>query len=515
MSHSTNKILSRTDLLKELGEFSKREKKVVMCHGVFDVVHPGHIRHLDFAKSISDVLVVSITDDMHITKGVYRPHVSAAIRAKSLAHLQMVDYIIINEDPTPVSLIKNLEPDFFAKGFEYVSNGLPPATQEESDAVTSYGGQLVFTPGDLVYSSSQLIELSPPDLTWERIQVALDSSKMEWDDLAKILQYFSKITVTVLGDTIIDSILLTSIYGTSNKTPTLSVLEEARRDYLGGAAIVALHMKAAGANVKFITTIGNDELGNWAKTELEKAGIELVAFNENGRPTTQKMSIVCAGQRLLKIDKLDNRPLAATTQTQIERELVKSESDVVVFSDFRHGVFNKNSIQRFIEAIKPIKFKVADSQVASRWGNIAEFENFDLITPNEKEARFALGDQDSTVHRLAINLIEKTQCKNILLKLGEKGLLAAKPQGDKTGAVDFFGFGAFATNVEDAVGSGDALLAYATLALAVGLPLPMSAILGNIAASVQCSRIGNIPIHASELAKELEDFKQRFEYQVQ
>jgi rfaE bifunctional protein kinase chain/domain/rfaE bifunctional protein nucleotidyltransferase chain/domain len=514
MSIYGGKIITRAELVGRLGEFSKRKKKIVLCHGVFDVVHPGHIRHLDFAKSIADILVVSITDDIHITKGVYRPHVSAAIRAKSLAHLQMVDYILINEDATPISLIQQLKPDFFAKGFEYVSNGLPPATQEESDSVMSYGGQLVFTPGDLVYSSSQLIELSPPDLTWERIQVALDSSHMEWGNLTEILQDFSSLNVTILGDTIIDSILLTSIYGTSNKTPTLSVLEEARRDYLGGAAIVALHMKSAGANVKFITTLGDDALGKWAKDELEHAGIELLEFNEIGRPTTQKMSIVCAGQRLLKIDKLDNRPLSSATQGQIEKELIQNQSDIVVFSDFRHGIFNKNSIDTYVKAIKNTKFKVADSQVASRWGNIAEFENFDLITPNEKEARFALGDQDSTVHRLAINLIETTHCKNVLLKLGEKGLLAAKPQEENPGVVDFFGFGSFATNIEDAVGSGDALLAYATLALAAGMPLPMSAILGNIAASVQCSRIGNIPIHSMEMMKELRDFKQRFEYQV-
>src|SRR6202795_4597925 len=124
-----------------------------MCHGVFDVVHPGHLRHLLLAKSKADVLIASLTADRHINKGHYRPHVPQELRALNLAALEMVDYVIIDPNPTPIDNIASLQPDYFAKGYEYVSGGLPPKTEEEAEVIQTYGGEIIFTPGDIIYSS--------------------------------------------------------------------------------------------------------------------------------------------------------------------------------------------------------------------------------------------------------------------------------------------------------------------------------------------------------------------------
>src|SRR5271169_3878343 len=141
-----------------------RKNKVVMCHGVFDVVHPGHVRHLLYAKSKAPVLIASITADRNITKGHHRPHVPQDLRAVNLAAFEMIDYVVIDENPTPIENLQAIRPDFFAKGYEYTANGLPPKTAEEVAVVHSYGGEVIFTPGDIVYSSSSLINLAPPTL---------------------------------------------------------------------------------------------------------------------------------------------------------------------------------------------------------------------------------------------------------------------------------------------------------------------------------------------------------------
>ena len=107
------------------------------------------------------------------------------------------------------------------------------------------------------------------------------------------------------------------------------------------------------------------------------------------------------------------------------RYLGEGQTQAVVFSDFRHGIFNRRTIPALVEAIPQNRFKVADSQVASRWGNITEFKGFDLITPNEREARFALGDQDSVVRPLASELFRQAACRYLILKLGERGLIAS------------------------------------------------------------------------------------------
>ena len=93
-----------------------------------------------------------------------------------------------------------------------------------------------------------------------------------------------------------------------------------------------------------------------------------------------------------------------------------------------HGIFNKESIPKYIKAINKNKniMKVADSQVASRWGNILDFKSFDLITPNEKEARFSMADQDSSVRPLASSLYKEAKCKYLILKLGSKGIITLR-----------------------------------------------------------------------------------------
>ena len=135
-------------------------KTVIMAHGTFDIVHPGHIRHLMYARSKADILVASLTADAHVAKGNTRPYVPEDLRALNLAALAMVDYVIIDRNPTPLENIALLKPDFFAKGYEYDARSTVK-TKDEAALVESYGGQMLFTPGDVIYSSSELLKVSP------------------------------------------------------------------------------------------------------------------------------------------------------------------------------------------------------------------------------------------------------------------------------------------------------------------------------------------------------------------
>lgn len=508
-----NSKIVTVDFLRSLmGSINQREDTFVLCHGVFDVMHPGHIRHLEFAKSQADFLIVSLTADEFITKGTYRPHVSEEMRALSLAHLHIVDYVIINRAPTPDSLLTEIQPNFFAKGFEYISSGLRPATEVESQIVKTYGGSIVFTPGDLVYSSSRLIEDNPPDLKFDRINLVMKSAKKEFKDLSNLIESFQDVRVLVVGDTIVDTLIETYPYGNSQKTPTISVLKGVEENFVGGAAIVAMHLRAAGAKVDFVTVLGDDEMGLWVKEKLEERGINVISFSEIGRCTTRKTAFVCQGYRLLKIDEVDNRPISNETLSLMVNFIEKQIGNLCIFSDFRHGIFNRNSIPTFSEAISSFDFKVADSQVASRWGNICEFKDFDLITPNEREARFSLGDQDSTIHRLAINLRKESGAENVIIKLGERGLLACSKSLDEP---DFIGLDAMKDEITDAVGSGDALLAYSSLTLALNEELSIAALLGSLAAGVACSHNGNLPVTWEAVKSEISSLSDSFRYNIE
>ena len=118
-------------------------RTVVHCHGCFDIVHPGHIQHLQFARSLGDVLVVSVSGDSHVNKGVHRPLIPDDLRASSVAALECVDWVYVDQDPTAVALLEALRPDVYVKGREYEKN-LDPRFLAEREAVTRHGGRVVF-----------------------------------------------------------------------------------------------------------------------------------------------------------------------------------------------------------------------------------------------------------------------------------------------------------------------------------------------------------------------------------
>lgn len=502
------KVKSASELAAIFGPHP-RQRKVIMCHGTFDVVHPGHIRHLMYASGKADILVASITADEFIEKANFRPYVPEELRAINLAALDMVDYVVIDSNPTPLENLSTIKPDYFAKGYEYVSSGLPPKTQSEKDVLDTYGGEFIFTPGDIVYSSSRIIEAAPPNIASDKLLTLLEAEDITFDDLRKTLDSMKGLKVHVVGDTIVDSYTHTVMIGGQTKTPTISVRYEGQDDYVGGAGVVAKHLNAAGADVTFSTVLGDDKWTDFVINDLKEAGVKVNEIVDPTRPTTNKNAIVCANYRMLKVDMLDNRSISEAILAKLAEAIQNLDADCVVFSDFRHGIFNKSTIPTLCDAIPEGVFKVADSQVASRWGNICEFQGFDLITPNEREARFALADQDSVVRPLARKLYDESKAKNLILKLGSRGLIAYRSVEDKDDVRSFFAVDSFVEHLKDAVGAGDALLSYASLAHIAGGHEVSASVLGAMAAAVECECDGNMPVTPKDVLTKINTMEQR------
>jgi sugar/nucleoside kinase (ribokinase family) len=302
--------------------------------------------------------------------------------------------------------------------------------------------------------------------------------------------------------------------GGMTKTPTMSVRFDNRVDFVGGAGIVAKHLKSAGAEVSFSTVLGDDALAEFALSDLKRAGVDCIPVIDRTRPTTHKNAIVAGGYNLLKIDTLDNRSISERIAATMREQIASTAADIVVFSDFRHGIFNRDTIPGLTKAVPDGVFRVADSQVASRWGNILEFHGFDLITPNEREARFALGDQDSVIRPLGLELYRQSGCKTLILKLGERGLLTYRSIPAKIEDVRaFFTVDSFAEHVVDPVGSGDALLAYAALSLFATDSSVIASVLGSLAAAVECEHEGNIPVRPKDVIEKLDRFERFVKYE--
>jgi len=502
-----DKILNSKKLDQLIKKLKKNKKKIVMCHGTFDLVHPGHIRHLFYAKGKGDVLIVSITGDKFVTKQSKGTYVPEDLRIRNLAALELVDYTFIDYNFKPLSLISKIKPNYFVKGYEYnLDKTLNTNTLEEKLLVEKFGGKIIFSPGDVVYSSTKLQKTLKPNIKNDKFISLLKKEKISINQIISILKKKISLNIHVIGDLIIDKYNYCDLIGQSTKTPTFSVKPYKSELFVGGAGIVAKHLKAMGANVFFTTIAGSDEYNIYAKKDLIKHKIKTNILVNKNQKTILKERFWNNDYKLLQVDYVDNEIIDKVNLKKIFDTIKKDKiSDCVVFSDFRHGMFNKEIINSYLDVLNPNIIKIADSQVSSRWGNILDFKKVDIIFPNELEARFSLGDQDSGIRSIGTKLIKEAGCKNLVLKLGEKGSMVFRNTGFYP--QDFFPLDSFVKSKVDAIGAGDAYLSATTVYYCITKNIVLSSIIGNFAAAIACEQEGNVPISKEQIISYIKNLK--------
>jgi rfaE bifunctional protein kinase chain/domain len=489
------KIINLVELKKKI-----KKKTFSLCHGAFDIVHPGHLRQFVYAKKFAPILVVSLTSDEFISKDKLRPYVNEELRSLNLASYEIVDYVLIDRNPEPYKLLKKLKPNFFVKGFEY-QNLQNQKTKIEKKILDDLNCKFLFSPGDVIFSSSAFIKSIKPNIKYEKLFTLLKSESLKILDLKNIIKKFSNLKISILGDTIVDKYSKSNVIGGMHKSPTISVKILKEENFVGGAAIIAMHLASTGAKINFSTIIGKDAASNFVIRSFKKfKNIKTNFLLKNDRPTTLKNNIIVGNHKLLKIDTVENSPINSSDINYLcDKKFLNC--DGVILSDFRHGIFNKDNINQIFKLIKKIKFKVADTQVASRWGNLTEFKNFDLLTPNEKEVRFALADQDTVLRPLGKILMDKTNCKNLFITLGPDGVISIRGKKYKRSS---FHLDSFAENIIDPVGAGDAFLSYSALSMLVSKNDVASTIIGSIASKISCETFGNLPISKNVVLNNLD-----------
>lgn len=502
---SQRKLCTLAGLLELRTAARKAGQKVVHCHGCFDIVHPGHIQYLEFARSQGDKLVVSISADPQVNKGADRPLIPQDLRAASLAALQCVDWVYINPHATAVELLEALRPDIYVKGKEYETNH-DPRFLAERRMVESHGGRCVFSSGEVVFSSTALIdELELPELyTGAKIRRFRQQHGLTQRVVANLIDRFRGQKVVVIGDYILDRYHHCEPAGIAGEAPMMSLRLMKTREYDGGAAILALHTAAMGASPVLITSLADDEQSRQIALRLEADGIEMDALR-NRRQIVTKNRYLADHAKLMKIDEGPGVPLDSQSERDVaERILAAAEgASAVIVADYGYGLVTAGLLERILpELRKTVGTITAD--VSGMRSNLLNFAGVDLLCPTEREARESLHDFSSSVNAVASGLLQRTGARGALITLGKQGLLAFEHAKDGNGADGFQRLRSdylpsLATTSVDVLGCGDSLLAAATLTLAAGGGIQAAALVGSLAAAVEIGINGNLPVSAEQI----------------
>lgn len=513
---STSKILSLPDLLAMRDQARAAGRKVVQCHGCFDIVHPGHLRHLRHARAQGDLLLVTITGDALIDKGLGRPLIPQELRAENLAALECVDWVYIDNRPTAAELLEDVRPDVFVKGREYELND-DPRFHAERDTVTRHGGRVVFSSGDVVFSSTALIAAleHSVDPYHARLLTLLRDPALDAEQLSRTIMGFAGKRVVVVGETIIDTYIHCDRPDVAGESPVMTLRPIDRRAYDGGAAIIARHLAALGACPVLVTALDDSEESSNLRRRLLADGIEVHAVRA-GRALPEKQRFLIGAQKVMKLDLVQRYELDAAAQSEfvqlVSKALKPTErgeqpSDACIIADFGLGLITQGLLPRLAQTARA-GARIVSGDVSGKRSHLLDMHAFDLLCPSESEIREACRQFDQSLTAVAWELLEHTGARHAIVTMGPDGLVAFDrlPNSTQPGwhnRLKAEHVPALSAMAIDALGCGDALIAVATLALSTGAPLLQASFLGAVAAGVQVQRLGNTVISAPDLRHSL------------
>jgi rfaE bifunctional protein kinase chain/domain len=419
-------------------------------------------------------------------------------RTSFLKNQEFVDEVVLFNADIEKTILQ-LKPDIVIKGSEFSSR-----INIESEIVSTYGGELIFSSGSTFFSEKDLLssdEIISADYSEKIPKDFLKRNGIKLSDITQQILKFNDVKVCVIGDVIIDEYINCHPLGMSREEPNIVVTPIDSQKFLGGAGIVAAHTVGLGATTNLITITGRDEAGSWAVSKAVEYGITVKSIEDKTRPTNLKQRYKAGVQTLLKISHLSQDKVSNVIQNQIinEFEKIAPGVDLLILSDFSYGVLTNEVTTKLIQIAKLNGLVIAaDSQTSSQLGDLSQFSNVDLVTPTETEARLELKDQVSGLAVIADQLRSKINSQSIIIKLGADGLVINGTKSDGT-ILSLDALPSFNQNPVDVSGAGDSLLAAASLAITIENNLAKASLIGSLAAAIQVGRVGNLPIEKEKI----------------
>ncbi|WP_026527194.1 PfkB family carbohydrate kinase [Butyrivibrio sp. VCD2006] len=510
MRKPENKIISREAFPKIREKLRKEGKKVVLCHGVFDLLHQGHLEHFEDAKRQGDVLVVSVTAAKYVNKGPGRPYFGDAERLKFISNLEIVDYVLLSEAVTVHNIVQCVQPDVYAKGKEYADakNDLTGNIGSEEAIVKEYGGTVYYTEGK-VFSSTKLLNNFFSALPKDVIEYSEKLRKKYGEDVLEQIKAdidaFSKKKVLVIGDIIFDEYSFVNVQGVTMKDGSLSTFFESSERYAGGALAIARHLSEFAGKVTLCSMMGTDpDQIQFVKDSMN--GVRLEIIEAEGFVTPVKHRYIKANKQREDYDKLFSVNTLMTRgkirdfdYSGFYKKLKKliPGYDLVIIGDFGHGLIDQNAREIIQEQAKFLALNVQTNSANMGMNLITKYDRADAFVVDERELKMAFGQHLADREKLLGMLIKRMNAKTGWVTIGASGAIGFRPSEKQKALCP-----ALTLQVKDTVGAGDAFFALAMMCAEADIPIDKATVVANVAAALKTNVLGNKDfVHKVDLMK--------------
>lgn len=488
------KFVTKKEFLQIRNVLKTENKVLVLCHGVFDLVHPGHILHLEQAKAMGDILVVSVTSEKYVRKGPGRPYFDDEMRIKFLEAIQYIDYVMLSEGFTVDDIVETVKPDIYVKGEEYTEphNDITGAITDEQKLVEKYGGRIAFTYGQR-YSSTKLINNALRGLPNEvRSYISEFSQNYSMDDIREYAEKVSSMRILVIGETILDKYAYCFIQGVLNKDRVYSARIQKWECYWGGALATARHIASFTPNVTFLSVIGkNQEIKERAEHELS-GELKINLIPSESFPIIEKQYFLTENERREEYRKffaVNNLPEILEYSEKDREELLHKldamvdDFDMVVVCDYGYGLLDCNIIDTLEHRAKCLAVKCFMDSSNTKPNLITKYQKMDYFLLDSVELNLIYTDYYETEKQKLRKLCEKLQAAGWMTR-GSSGAYGIDQK-------EIYDCPAFTLVVRDTMGAENAFLSAACLYAAAGAPIEVGTFIGNVAGALSTNVAGN------------------------
>ncbi len=500
------KILNLEDLPKIIKKFKNKGKKIVQCHGVFDLLHLGHIKHFENAKNFGDILIVTVTPDEYVKKGPNIPVFSLRQRMESLSALEAVDYVVANKWDNAEKAIKIVRPNVYCKGPDYKNNksDLTKKIFLEIKAVKSVGGRIEYTDKKDIFSSSKIINETVSNFSSsQKILIEKIKKNYTFEQIHKMIESFNKLKVLVIGETIIDQYYFCEAMGKSGKEPVLVLRDINMEQYAGGSAAIARHLSSFCKSVTLLSMLGEKrEFESYLKKNLPK-NIKYDFIYKKGSPTIIKKRFVedLNKRKVLGVYNLNDDLLSKKNETEFNKKLNNhlKKYDLIVLTDYGHGFISEKSAKKICNSKDFISICAQVNASNIGYHTMEKYKKVQCVVINETELRHEMRSKDLPIKSLMIKLSKKFKIKNLIVTRGSQGAILYNSTKKK-----YFFSPAFATQITDKVGTGDAMMSLLSLCLKNNFDQNLALLISSLAAAQSVETIGNKnPINKGQILKSI------------